>query len=172
VLLEGYLFTCRSACAKHRAVTRRQFHLAPEKFAPLQAELRTWRGDDLLLGVHIRHGDFRHYAGGAHFFPLEEYVAAMREAAQALAPRRVRFLVCSDEERAAAEFAGLPVLISRAPYWEDLIKLSLCDRLIGAKSTFVRAASFLREVPLYTLQKERREVRAEDFKPVEYPEWF
>jgi hypothetical protein len=172
LLLEGYLFTCRSACAKHRALTRRQFYLAPKEFAPLKAELDAWRGEDCLIGVHLRQGDFREYDGGKFFYTVEEYAAAMRAAERALAPRRVRFIVCSDEPQQESSFAGMRVRISQATHWQDFIKLSLCDRLIGTMSTFVRTASFLREVPLYTLQRGRNEPRAEDFVPVDYPEWF
>ncbi|MGA2052429.1 MAG: hypothetical protein ABSH19_03870 [Opitutales bacterium] len=172
MLLEGYLFTCRSACTRQRASIRRQFHLASAEFAALKAELDAWRAGHELVGVHIRHGDFREYDGGRFFFTVEEYAATMRAAAAALAPRRLRFVVCSDEPQAAESFAGMEVLISRAPHWQDLIKLSLCDRLIGTMSTFVRTASFLREVPLYTLQRERTKVRAEDFAPIQVPEWF
>jgi hypothetical protein len=172
LLLEGYVFTCRSAVTRQRANIRRQFHLEAREFAALKAELDAWRVGGELVGVHIRQGDFRGYDGGKFFFTVEEYAKAMRATAAALAPRRVKFLVCSDEAQAKESFTGMDVLISQAPHWQDLIKLSQCDRLIGTMSTFVRTASFLRAVPLYTLQRGRTPVRAEDFAPIDMPEWF
>lgn len=111
------------------------------------------RGDcDVLIGVHLRQGDYATFSGGAYYFPAATYAAAMHQWAQLFAPRRCAFLVCSDARQAADAFTGLHVTRGSGHVIEDLYALAACDYLMGPPSTFSAWASYYGQVPLWMLQ--------------------
>ncbi|MGM4918947.1 alpha-1,2-fucosyltransferase [Tardiphaga sp. 813_E8_N1_3] len=107
---------------------------------------------DYLIGVHIRHGDFRTFAGGALFVPTSDYARAMLEVKKST-PHRISFLVCSDERRNEAEFPGLDVTIATGTSpADDLTLLSRCNGVIGCHSTFAAWACFAGNIPLLPIE--------------------
>jgi hypothetical protein len=113
-------------------------------------------GCEILIGVHMRHGDFKVFDGGRLFLPPETTVGAMRAAektfAAAFAGRRVGFLICSDEPQPPAAFEGLRYTPGPGHMVADMTALAHCDFILKPPvSTFARWASFWGEVPLWTI---------------------
>jgi len=106
------------------------------------------RNADIVVGVHIRHGDYRHFMGGKYFFPTSRYADWMREMAAQFPDRKTSFFVCSDEPRNAGEFPGLSVSFGAGPPVADLFTLAKCDYILGPVSTFSQWASFYGAKPL------------------------
>jgi hypothetical protein len=153
VLLKGWLFRNPSGVERHGAVLREFFR--PVAGIRREAE-RTFdsarsRGD-LVVGVHIRHHDYRAFMDGRYFYPFTTYVALMRSLAETVTPRRAAFLVCSDEAQDPSIARGLPVTFSSMGPAHDLWALSRCDLVMGPPSTFSAWAAFLGEKPLWELQ--------------------
>jgi hypothetical protein len=119
----------------------------------------------LLLGVHIRRGDYRTWSGGQYFYDDEVYLQKLREAA-ALFPNRSLQIVLSSNEpvnlglyRKAFPQTRLAIGLMA----EDLLLLSKCDYLIGPPSTYSCWASYYGRVPLLFLRRPDQPVRKEDF---------
>lgn len=113
-----------------------------------QAVDRLRRNADLVVGVHIRHGDYRRWKDGRYFFPASRYADWMREMAAQFPDNKVSFFVCSDEPRNAGEFPGLSVELGAGPPVADLYTLAKCDYILGPVSTFSQWASFYGVKPL------------------------
>jgi hypothetical protein len=107
---------------------------------------------NVVVGVHVRQGDYRTWRNGRCFFSVEQYVEWMRNLAAQLPGRRVAFFVCSDEPRTEREFPGLSVAIGQGPAVADLYTLADCDYLLGPLSTFSQWASFYGNKPLFHLR--------------------
>jgi hypothetical protein len=128
------------------------------------------RQADVVIGVHVRQGDYRGWFGGKYFFPAERYAAWMRELASQFPGRKVAFFVCSDEPRRLEEFAGLTVGLGMDSPVCDVYALALCDYIIGPKSTFSQWASFYGEKPLLQVCDTNDAVKLENFR-VSYLDW-
>ena len=107
-------------------------------------------GGDVLVGVHLRRGDYRRFKQGRYFYAPGVYADKMSQTARlfAAAGQRVRFLVCSNEPVDAADFPGLELIRSPGGMVEDLYALARCTCLIGPPSTFSLWASFYGQTPL------------------------
>jgi len=107
-------------------------------------------GGDVLIGVHVRRGDYQRFKHGRYAYPPAVYADKMAQTASlfAKAGQRVRFLVCSNEPVAAADFPDLELVRSPGGMIEDLYALAGCDCLIGPPSTFSMWASFYGRTPL------------------------
>ncbi|HTF21912.1 MAG TPA: alpha-1,2-fucosyltransferase [Chryseolinea sp.] len=125
---------------------------------------KTRRGRDLLIGVHIRRGDYASYVGGRYFYSFEQYRQVMHSLTVSSKNRRLAFLICSNEEVDLSEFNGLDVISAPGQFVEDLYCLSLCDYIVGPPSTFSKWASFYGETPLYHIYSINRDVDLSDFK--------
>lgn len=122
---------------------------------------------DVLVGVHLRRGDYREFMGGAYHYSTEEFGDYMRQMAGLLAGRRVAFVLCSNEASSAADFPGLQIIrLPEALGIEDLHTLGQCDYIIGPPSTFSMWASFYGEVPLRILKYRAETIALADFSPI------
>lgn len=153
VFVNGWLFRAPRLLQKHAATVREFFRPIAAVEAHVERVLRPLRDRaDVIVGVHVRRGDYRTWQGGRYFYPVSSYVAWMNELAAQLPGRRVGFFVSSDEQLSAAEFGSLDVQFATGPAVHDLHTLAACDYLLGPPSTFSQWASFYGDTPLLHLQ--------------------
>ena len=153
VLVRGWRFRSPTNWLERHAEKIRAYFrpLAEFERAGGQAVERLRQKADVVVGVHIRHGDYRGWLGGKYFFPVSRYAEWMRQLAAQCPGRRVAFLVCSDEPRNETEFPGLTVGFGAGSAMGDLEALSRCDYIFGPQSTFSQWASFYGNKPLQLL---------------------
>ena len=157
-------------CAKHAEAIRRIFMPIPELRKNAEKKLEGLRSRvDLILGVHIRHGDYREHRSGALFFSPEDYRKWMEEFASFFPQHKVGFAICSDAKQKAEDFLGLEFVFGpgndevskygnrpkdsvKSVIVEDNYMLSLCDYILGTVSTFCSWAAFWGNKPLLQVQ--------------------
>jgi hypothetical protein len=154
VILNGYYFRAHGALRRHEQ--RVQSVLQIRK-AHRDAALKVLGGArsnwDVVVGVHIRHGDYQTWQGGKYFFSLDEYVAMMHEFRERRSSERVGFVVCSNSEWTPGDFPELDVVIGPGHLASDLEALAQCDLIIGPPSSFSRWASFSGSTPLCAVER-------------------
>jgi hypothetical protein len=165
VLAHGWLFRDKRHFAQHGELIRRLFAPVQQHRLAVAALLsRVRQQADVVVGVHIRRGDYAGFAGGAYFYDNATYARAMRELrAQLPAHQRVAFLLCSNEPIVLSDFAGLDVHLPTGHFVEDLYALAGCDYLLGPPSSYSMWASFYGEVPLLHLHTATQPVPLTDF---------
>jgi hypothetical protein len=165
VFLFGWNFRAPELVVLHREIVRE--YLRPRADFRVAAEgcLAELRGScDVVVGVHIRHGDYRTWLSGKYFFPVERYVMWMHDVVGLLPGQRVGFLVCSNEPRASTEFTESKFAFGPGSAVGDLHALSLCDYLIGPLSTYTQWASYYGNAPLRVLRCDERIESLDEFR--------
>jgi hypothetical protein len=153
LLVQGWLFRSNPLAHKHLEVIRRHFQIQLENQARVDhliAQLRSKA--DIIVGVHIRHGDYVNFMGGRYFFSVQQYVAAMRNIADQFPHQKVAFLVCSNAKLDPGVFGELNVRLGLGHISEDLYSFAAADLLIGPPSTYTGWASFYGDVPLVQMK--------------------
>lgn len=152
-------------CVKRHAEKIRDYFRPIEMYegASREAVDRLRKDADMVVGVHIRHGDYSTWKQGRFYFPVERYAAWMRELAEQFPGRKVAFFVCSNEPRHASEFPGLSVGIGAGSPLADLCALAKCDYVLGPVGTFSQWAAFYGNKPLLFLRDQNDSVRLEKF---------
>ena len=134
------------------------------------ALLRHIRGSaDMVVGVHIRRGDYATWNDGRFFYSLEQYHRFMLRVKECYAGRRVAFFISSNETFDLSLFHGCSCYrFTGEPSAAvlDLYTLSVCDRIIGPVSTFSRWASFIGEVPLCFIENDNQQFTDEAFSVI------
>jgi hypothetical protein len=171
VLVYDWRFRAPKLVEKHGDKIRAYFRpLETFEIASRDAVEPLRRNADIVIGVHVRQGDYRGWKGGKYFYPVESYAAWMRDLVPQFPGKKVSFLVCSDERRNAEEFPGLTVGFGSKSPVSDLFALSRCDYIIGTKSTFPQWASFYGGKPLLQQLDKNAPAKVENFR-VCYLDW-
>ncbi len=129
-------------------------HLGPLRpFAPLGDH----GPDCLIIGLHLRLGDYKIWMDGRFFFAIDDYVKVARAIHAELGDRPHVFHVFSDEAFDQSAFGDLPVLYSGIDLFEDFGRISRCDIVAGPPSTFSTSAAFMGKAKRVVLTRERIE---------------
>lgn len=118
---------------------------------------------NLLIGVHIRYGDYRHMWNGSHFFSLEEFKNVMENLIDIFPQKKIRFILCSNEQLDYNIFRQLDFIQAPGHELEDMYILSKCDYIIGPHSSYSLWASYYGNVPLHVLRHSLTKIKETDF---------
>lgn len=146
VFTNGWQFRDHESLRKHRDTIARIFTPRPEVVVATAARRQRLRTApaDVLVGVHVRRGDYAAWLGGIYCFADEVYRARMAEVAQALQAqgRNAVFVICSNETLDLSAFAPLQVVAGPGEAIHDLYTLAACDLILGPPSTYSLWASY------------------------------
>lgn len=109
--------------------------------------------NDVVLGVVIRHGDFKTWRKGEFYFETSEYVRLMDRAIEYLAPVKTGFFIASDEEQPRNYFGKYCHYFRAGHAVENLGSLSLCDGMLAASSSFTGWSQYYGSVPTYQISR-------------------
>ncbi|NDC62584.1 MAG: hypothetical protein EBZ59_01030 [Planctomycetia bacterium] len=137
---------------EHAAAIREFFTPVAEVQRRVDACIQPLRREGaLLVGVHLRRGDYRHWSGGRYLYDDDTICRLMHQTREALPGRTVRFLMVSNQAIDRHGYRGLDIGLGPGDPPGDLYALASCDYLLGPPSTFTMWASFFGTVPLYCI---------------------
>lgn len=119
---------------------------------------------DVLIGVHIRHGDYKYWNNGKYFYDLDEYVKIMDRIENLFQNEKVVFLVCSNVTQDVKTLSKFRFIFCNNHFVQDMYSLAKCDYIIGPPSTYTIWASFYGNVPVYYIINSDVIIKLDDFK--------
>jgi hypothetical protein len=149
-LVRGWQYRDEASLQKHAAAIRAYFTPRAPHLRTTEAVVAAARATcDVLVGVHIRRGDYINFMDGRYYYEQSVYRELMDKVRRRrLKGREIGFLVCSDEPVDAAFYRGLNVHRGPDHPIEDMYAFTRCDNLIGPPSTYTMWASYYGNVPL------------------------
>ncbi len=123
----------------------------------------------VVVGVHIRHGDYRQHLGGRFFWEVPTYLGLMARMRAALGGDAA-FLVCSNAEHAAHDFDGYAWAPGPGHPASDLQALAACDYVLGPPSSFSSWAAYFGGVPLLRIEDPHAPFALEHFRRLPTPD--
>ena len=118
----------------------------------------------LVVGVHIRKGDYSNWKGGKYDYPVCDYIIMMKKILDLFPDNKLSFLICSNESLDTEIFNEFDITISHNSPIEDLYALSMCDLIFGPPSTFTQWASFYGEKPLLHIYNTEEDFNQNSFQ--------
>ena len=154
--------------AEAKPVLQQIFTPADDILARCEQAFAPYRGTDhLMVGVHIRRGDYKTWNDGKFYFENDVYCDYMKQVAALFPDKHVHFYISTNVKIDYADFPCLDIVkIPGAGVVDDLHALSQCDYIIGPVSTFSRWASFIGEKPLCFLYPDLKQITKESFSVV------
>lgn len=120
-------------------------------------------GGGKIIGVHIRREDYKTAYSGVWYYDDDVYRAYMKQM-EALLPGCAFYISSTDKiaETYSQEFDVVKTPLCSAA--ADIYALSQCDYIIGPPSTFNAWASFVGDVPLFSLYKRDLQLSLDKFE--------
>lgn len=154
-----------------KPILRRLFDLNKSKKEKIDQRIDTLGVSDcVLIGCHIRGGDYRTWKGGKYFFTQYEYRMFLDKILGLFPNKRVFFYISTNEKLDESAFTGLEYIhVNDASATQDLYALSRCKYLIGTLSSFNMWISLVYDIPLYTIlsKDDLSSMTIDDFSVVE-----
>jgi len=164
VFFYGWGFRSPELVCRHAEKIRAYFQPVEDIAAASREAVARMRAQaEIVVGVHIRHGDYRTWKNGQYFYPVEQYAAWMRALGVQFPGRKVAFLVASDEPRTVEEFPGLTTGFCPGSPVADIYALAGCDYIFGPPSTYSQWASFHGNKPLRQLPGREASIGLDSF---------
>ncbi|MBP1539181.1 MAG: alpha-1,2-fucosyltransferase [Prevotella sp.] len=118
----------------------------------------------VIVGVHIRKGDYEDWLDGKYFYEDEVYERFLSQMEQLLAPRRVKFFISTNGKISDILMCSHDIFyINNGNMAHDLYGLSQCDFIMGPPSTFSKWASLVGSVPLNHIYTPNERLSLDDF---------
>lgn len=165
LLKEGAWFTDFENFYKYEKELKAYFtptHKYTDRINNFISDCRT--NHEILVGIHIRKGDYKEFLGGQFYFEQEVYRDKALQAARLFPGKKVGFIICSNEAVNLADFSPLTAYTGLGHFIEDLYTLAQCDYIMGPPSTFTMWASFYGNKPLLKIRNTDQVIHKEDFK--------
>ena len=170
LIIDGWLFRDPKNLLKHRESLREIFRpLESSRQNIQQCIYNITQRDKVVIGVHVRRGDYKLWAGGIYFYGLEAYariISDLKKIFEHNENKEIAFLLCSDESIDISVFRGLPVYLGTNHIIEDMYSLSECDYIIGPPSSFTLWAAYIGRKPLYEIRDVNKKISIKDFNYV------
>lgn len=164
VFIQGWLYRSDSFIQKHKKIILDFFK--PTDFHLNSVNRLLSSDQEVLIGIHIRQGDYKTFEGGKYHFEMHQYRSLMKRALTMHEEKKILFLICSDSNLKNEDFSDFPFIFGTGKEIEDLYAFSKCNYLIGPPSTFTMWASFYGDVPLHQVHNPEAAFTLEDFKVV------
>lgn len=154
VLVQGWMFRDPANVRKHRDKIIQFFKPVEPYYSQVKKEIAEAKKlADVLIGVHIRRGDYATFLNGKWFYTDEEYAGMMQQIADKYKDlgKTCAFFICSNQDINPEAYKNLNIIYKSRHFIVDLYALAACDAIIGPPSTYSQWAAYYGNKPLTML---------------------
>lgn len=156
VYVGGYYFRVNKIAAKYqdyfiKNYTLKNEYIADNKLLILINKLKLELF--VIVGIHIRRGDYKFWRDGKYYFDdslYDYYMTCMSNEIKRIYNRKCLFIIFSNETISINE--NDYIIKSDNEWYVDQFIMSKCDYLIGPPSSFTLWASYIGKVKLFTIK--------------------
>ena len=119
---------------------------------------------DVIVGLHIRKGDYKTWLNGSYYFEDYIYESLMSQVEEIFPQKKVIFFVATNGEISDLITRKHSIFrIKSGTAAHDLFGLSKCDYIIGPPSTFSKWAALVGKVPLHHVYDKNEKLSVDSF---------
>ena len=166
ICLKGFFFQADEYVIKHGDYLRTFFRPLPSTRAFVDESFNKCKTNaDIVVGVHIRHGDFEDWCDGRFYFSTHDYSNIMEQTVNIFRDKKIHFILFSNAEGLDLScFADFKFDFQKRTMDQDLFLMAKCDYIVAPDtSTFSGLASFLGQVPIYRINDKNKIINESDF---------
>ena len=140
------------------------FEVSLRYTSDINEPLESLKEYDILVGVAIRHGDYKTWQNGKYYLSTETYHQWMEKVENFFASKKVGFFIASDEEQDLSIFEKHNFFFRSGHPLANLYTLAECNFLVSVPSSFAGWAHFIGDTPIFNLNTNVRKLSSNAFK--------
>jgi len=140
------------------------FEVSSRYTSDINEPLESLKEYDILVGVAIRHGDYKTWQNGKYYLSTETYHQWMEKVENFFASKKVGFFIASDEEQDLSIFEKHNFFFRSGHPLANLYTLAECNFLVSVPSSFAGWAHFIGDTPIFNLNTNVRKLSSNAFK--------
>lgn len=166
IYVSGWPFINLKSLRKYKKEISTFFSPTEEMQKYVNIKLESIKNDNILVGIHIRRGDYRNWRDGKYYFNDNIYKSYICQFVKNFPNKRVSVFLFSNEKLNLENFYDerYDLIIPNGSPEEDFHLLSNMNYIIGPPSTFSGVASYLKDVPRYVINKIGQSLELNDMK--------
>lgn len=167
-LLQGWFYRNNTLIQKHKSLLLDVFKPKKEFQTLIDDYIKeNFEHNAIIVGLHLRRGDYRTFEGGKYYYSLENYLSII-EKLNTEFQHKVKFMIASNDNETLKYFKNFNLPIVFAPNHEllDMYCLAMCDYIVGPPSTYTMWASFYGNKPLLMIKEVNQKITLESFQVV------
>jgi hypothetical protein len=168
IFLSGWLFRYNISFSKNTIFVKNIFQFNDEIVKKNNEKIKKIKNlNVLLIGLHIRRGDYATFQNGKYFYSADVYKDKIQQLKNLFKnENNVHFLISTNDPTFvnSNKLYGHDITHNHGDEESDLYCLSQCDLIVGPPSTFSAWASFYGSVPLLQITHENQLILKTDFK--------
>lgn len=174
ICCKGWFFRDNKLVEKYRSVYQHLF--APDiDHGDLEKKyLARHREEQIIIGVHIRRGDYKEWRDGIYYFDDNVYVNKINELLNVLG-KDCKIIIFTNDEAFDVNLYKEQfryILLSDNSVKTDHYLMSKCDYIIGPPSTFSMWAGYIGNVPYYHIKDPKTALTLDGFLNSDWAEVF
>ena len=163
----SYYYKSKNISLKSKQKLKSIFNIKHKYRNKARELLHFSEGRSVLVGVHMRRGDYREFNDGVFYYDDETYLKNIFSLKNTYnGSKRLKFLLISNERINLENYGSVDYLhfgMQDAPV--DMSLLQSCDYILAPPSTFSGWCSFLHDIPICILYDKKILCSWGDFKP-------
>jgi hypothetical protein len=166
VLCEGwYFWTTDEIIGKYYSLYKELFKPNIDT-AALDAKYLTTPNDGIIIGVHVRRGDYKEFLDGKFYYEDDVYLDKIQQLVTLIGKPYKIIIFTNDPvfNLPAYQEKFDNVVLSSNPTVVDHYLMSKCTYIIGPFSTFSLWASFIGSTPHYRIDNKEEVIRLDKFR--------
>ncbi len=119
---------------------------------------------EIIVGVHLRKGDYKNWLGGKYYYNDETYDSFMTQIEKLFDNKKISFFIATNGSVSDVIANKHDTFrIENGNMAHDLYGLSKCDYIMGPPSTFSKWAALVGHAPLYHIYDSKKHISLDDF---------
>jgi hypothetical protein len=161
----GFFYKNTEYDDKNKTDLREIFRFKKTYIEKSQSLLRSKKKGSVLIGVHIRRGDYKNFDGGKYYFDDHVYARLIRNLVRSSDSNYVyEALLISNETITTENYKGIEILyFGPQEAAVDQLLLQQCSYIIAPDSTFSGWASFIQDIPIAIVKSPSSCIKWSDF---------
>ncbi|WP_289108562.1 alpha-1,2-fucosyltransferase [uncultured Dubosiella sp.] len=160
IYISGWPFVNLRGLRKYKKEIEQFFSATQEMEKIMKEKLYEVKKGSILIGVHIRRGDYRNWRNGEYFFDDEIYKWYIDQLVKCFPNKNLTVFIFSNEVVNKSFFLdnNYDLIIPNGTAEEDFHLMTKMDYIIGPPSTFSGVASFLKNIPRYIIKERNKSI--------------